>query len=267
MPILSIIIPCYNTELTLNETLESVLNQNFEDWEAIIINDGSPDKVEKVALNWVKKDSRFIYYKKENGGLGSARNFGIKKAKGEFILPLDSDNKIKPNFANKALEILKINQSVGVVYGDAEYFGSKSGIWKVGQFNEYKLLVSNYIDACAIIRKSLFFQLDFYDEKLPYQGHEDWEFWIRVVDSEYDFYYLNEVAYEYRVTQNSMIRKFDSNMLKINIDYIKRKHFDIYMKYFNKLYSDYSTNLKSEKFVLNLFLKTFFGFNLFKLKK
>lgn len=78
---LSIIIPCYNSESTLETTLKSVLNQEFQEWEAIMVNDGSPDNLEAIALKYVQKDTRFIYFKKENGGLGSARNYGIKKLK------------------------------------------------------------------------------------------------------------------------------------------------------------------------------------------
>ncbi|WP_052417932.1 glycosyltransferase family 2 protein [Jejuia pallidilutea] len=116
-PILSIVIPCYNSESTLEGTLESVLHQDFQDWEAIIVNDGSPDNVETIALTWLEKDERFKYYKKQNGGLGSARNYGISKAKGEFILPLDSDNQVKEDYALKAISVFTEKRNVGVVYG------------------------------------------------------------------------------------------------------------------------------------------------------
>ena len=76
-PILSIIIPCYNSESTLAETLISVVNQEYEHWEAIIVNDGSPDNVEAIALKWIEKEARFRYFKKSKVGLGSAWNIGI----------------------------------------------------------------------------------------------------------------------------------------------------------------------------------------------
>ena len=109
-PILSIIIPCYNSQNTLEETLMSVLEQDFQNWEAILINDGSPDNLEDIALKWVEKDARFKYFKKENGGLGSARNYGINKAKGNYILPLDSDNTIGKSFAQRAITIFEENE-------------------------------------------------------------------------------------------------------------------------------------------------------------
>ncbi|GAL67633.1 glycosyltransferase [Jejuia pallidilutea] len=94
-----------------------MLHQDFQDWEAIIVNDGSPDNVETIALTWLEKDERFKYYKKQNGGLGSARNYGISKAKGEFILPLDSDNQVKEDYALKAISVFTEKRNVGVVYG------------------------------------------------------------------------------------------------------------------------------------------------------
>ena len=78
-PIISIIIPCYNSEATLVSTLNSVIEQKFQDWEALIINDGSTDYTEKIALEWVNTDNRFKYFSKKNEGLGKTRNFGINK--------------------------------------------------------------------------------------------------------------------------------------------------------------------------------------------
>ena len=93
MPLISVIVPCYNQAQYLDECLQSVLDQTYTDWECIIVNDGSPDNTEDVAKKWVEKDTRFIYLSKENGGLSSARNAGIEIAKGEWILPLDAAEK------------------------------------------------------------------------------------------------------------------------------------------------------------------------------
>ncbi|WP_299385027.1 glycosyltransferase family A protein [uncultured Lacinutrix sp.] len=247
-PKISIIIPCYNTEDTLDETLNSVLEQDFKSWEAIIINDGSPDDVEKVALKWEKKDSRFKYFKKSNGGLGTARNFGIQKSQGEFILPLDSDNKIKSNFASKAISIFNAKADIGVIYGDALYFGDKDGRWSVGNFNPIALLEANYIDACALYRKTLYDETKGYDSNLPYQGHEDWDFWLQVIHTNYKFYYMKAITFDYRVKQDSMIRSFTVDMERENIAYIMNKHYKLYLEYYPKLYAMYkSIQIESNK--------------------
>lgn len=253
-PILSIIIPCYKSEATVEETLQSVLEQKFESWEALIINDGSPDNIESIALKWTEKDERFKYYKKENGGLGSARNYGIERALGEYILPLDSDNKIRPLFVTDAIQIFDRNAEIGVVYGDAMQFGAVNELWEVGDFDIIKMLHHNYIDACCLLRKSIFEELGLYDQKIPYQGHEDWEFWLRIMKSKFQFYYLKKIVFDYRVTDDSMIRSFSREMLFENEQYIKKKHCDLYQKFYSKLYYKYEALCKetSRSFLFRL---------------
>ena len=253
-PILSVIIPCYNTEHTLEQTLRSVLDMQYDAWEAILVNDGSPDNLEQVALEWVKKDKRFRYFKKENGGLGSARNYGIEKALGDFILPLDSDNMVRPTFIKSALRIFEESNEIGVVYGNAAYFGERTGDWNVGAFDAFRLLAYNYIDACAIIRKEVFEAVGVYETNLPHQGHEDWELWLRVLASEYTFSYINEITFDYRVTNDSMIRSFDGEMNVSNENYIRQKHAALYTKYYAPLFRKYDTLVtETQKSVLDRF--------------
>ena len=269
-PKLSIIIPCYNSEATLENTLKSVLNQEFQEWEAIMVNDGSPDNLEHIALKYVSIDSRFIYFKKQNGGLGSARNYGIKKAEGEFILPLDSDNQIEKSFASDAISIFKNNLAVGVIHGHAEYYGEKTGLWKVNEFDINDMLVHNYIDACAIYKKSLWEKVNGYDENMPYQGHEDWEFWIALAALKVTFYHLQKITFRYYVSSNSMIKSFTYQMTLSNQDYIIKKHSRLFHECFCKAVScsdilkkNLNKRLKSKKFVTDLISKTFFGFKIF----
>ena len=96
MPAISIIIPVYNVEKYLRRCLDSVMNQTFQDWQAICVNDGSPDNSAKILDEYAKRDSRFIIVTKENGGLSDARNAGMKKASGDYIMYLDSDDFIHP---------------------------------------------------------------------------------------------------------------------------------------------------------------------------
>lgn len=233
-PKVSIIIPCYNSEATLEETLNSVFSQDYSNWEAILVNDGSPDNLESIALKWVEKDARFKYYKKENGGLASARNYGVRKAKGLFILPLDSDNTINTSYLNKTLNVFQKNINIDIVYTDAEYFGEKQGLWKVGRFEPEKLLMRNYIDACAIYKKSVWECVEGYDENMPYQGNEDWVFWLSCSIKGKSFYYLEEPYFYYRVSSSSMIHSFDKSMFQRNRDYVTTKFANEYFIQFKK---------------------------------
>lgn len=269
--ILSIIIPCFNSEATLEATLESVLNQKYQNWEAIIINDGSIDRTEEIALKWVSRDSRFKYFAKQNEGLGKTRNYGISKSNGSYILPLDSDNQLKEDFASSAITVFEKDSSTGVVYGDAEYFGERTGSWNVEDFDLQKMLLNNYIDACAIYKKKIWEQVGGYDEKMPFQGHEDWELWLALGILNVRFHHLKKITFRYFVSNNSMIRSFTDEMLESNQDYIAKKYSNLYQNQYAKLYLkvkekdiEYHENLKSEKFVINLFFKTFFGFRVFK---
>jgi glycosyltransferase involved in cell wall biosynthesis len=274
-PILSIIIPCYNSESTLASTLESVISQDFQDWEALIINDGSTDTTEEIALRWVEKDKRFQYFAKPNEGLGKTRNYGITRSNGIYILPLDSDNQLMKGFAREAIAVFEKKQDVGVVYGDAEYFGEKTCLWKVPQFDLKKMLTDNFIDACAIFRKKNWEIIGGYDVNMPFQGNEDWDFWLAHGVLNFKFYHLNKMTFRYFVSKNSMIRTFTNAMHESNNDYIFKKYNKQYQKYYSEIYSLYekkvnesNEKLKSEKYVIDLFCATFFGFSIFgKYKK
>lgn len=273
-PIISIIIPCYNSESTLESTLVSVISQDFQDWEAIIVNDGSTDTTEEIALSWVAKDTRFKYFAKHNEGLGKTRNYGIAKSNGVYILPLDSDNQLIKDFTQDAIAFFQKKPNIGVVYGNAEYFGDRKGLWVVDDYKFEKMLVHNYIDACAIYKKKFWKEVGGYDENMPHQGHEDWEFWIALGNLNVKFHHLNAITFKYYVSKNSMIRSFTSEMHEMNNNYIFKKYCNQYQTHFRTLYlknqkieMEHLKTLKSEKFVIDLFCSTFFKFSIFGIYK
>lgn len=221
-PQISIIIPCYNLAQYLDEALQSVLDQTYTDWECIVVNDGSPDNTEDVANKWLTKDSRFVYLYKENGGVSRARNLGIEKAKGEYIIPLDADNKLRPQFIKQIIAILDSNKEVDVVHGDAQLFGNKDSVWKGKPFDIAEMVLNNYIDTCAGFRKSIWEELGGYDENMPVYGFEDWDLWLRMAVRGYQFQYVEEIFFDYRVRDNSLL----SDAWKVRpllLDYIFNK--------------------------------------------
>ena len=96
MPVISIVIPMYGVEKYLNRCLDSILNQTFTDWQAICVDDGSPDNSGNIAEEYARRDKRFMVIHQDNGGLSDARNTGLKHATGEYIMFLDSDDFIHP---------------------------------------------------------------------------------------------------------------------------------------------------------------------------
>ena len=107
MPAISIIIPVYNVEKYLRRCLDSVLNQTFQDWQAICVNDGSPDNSATILEEYAQRGSRFVVVTKKNGGSSDARNVGVKRAQGEYILFVDSDDFIHPQTLELMVDIAK----------------------------------------------------------------------------------------------------------------------------------------------------------------
>jgi glycosyltransferase involved in cell wall biosynthesis len=261
----SIIIPCYKTEKTVIETLQSVSDQKYSNWEAIIVNDGSPDNLETLVLDYIKDDDRFKYFKKINGGLGTARNYGIEKSTGDFILPLDSDNMVNREFLTHAEKLIAQDPTIDIIHGDAQRFGARRDYWKIGSFDLRRMHYENFIDACAIIKKSVFEDLGRYDVDMPYQGYEDWEFWLRCGINNKRFHYLPLVTFDYRVSSSSMIRSFTEEMSIQCTNYIANKHSKSYAHQFKLLYKENadlqktnsSLNKRVRKVTDNVFYKAF----------
>ncbi|WP_242057011.1 glycosyltransferase, partial [Planktothrix sp. FACHB-1355] len=119
----TVVIPCYNQGEFILEAISSVESCQDRVYEILVINDCSTEKVTLKVLDYLKENGYCIIEHERNLGLAEARNTGVKKARGRYILPLDSDNKIRPEYITKSMEILDKYPEVGVVYGDAEFFG------------------------------------------------------------------------------------------------------------------------------------------------
>jgi glycosyltransferase involved in cell wall biosynthesis len=226
-PRISIVIPCYNQGHYLKETLASLTACDKDLIEIIIVNDGSTDKATNDYIDELKHLPQYKVIIQKNGGLSAARNSGIELSSCDYILPLDSDNKIRQPYIPRAIEILDNSKTVAVVYGDAEYFDEKTGKWEVGTFNMQRLMLHNYIDACAVIRKSALREVGLYDVSMRL-GWEDWDLWLRIAFAGYSFSYIPEVFFDYRVTQNSMSKSLYRNYAVPNSieNYVYEKYKD-----------------------------------------
>jgi glycosyltransferase involved in cell wall biosynthesis len=203
----SVVIPCYNYGAMLREALasiEQVRNANL--LEVIIVDDGSSEMETRKILNEAKEVG-YSVVSQPNRGVGAARNTGIRLAKGEFILPLDSDNRLRDVYLKEGVSLLKENPSIGVIYADAEYFGERSGRLYASDFDLLWLIRMNFIDACALYRRRLWEELGGYDEKMPLMGVEDWDFWLRVAAHGGRFFHVSKIGFDYRVRKESMMAK------------------------------------------------------------
>lgn len=229
----SIVIPCYNHGEYLDDALESLDSINKGKYEVIIVNDGSNDPETLEKLRELETKGYFVLHQ-ENKGVGAARNEGIRLAKGNYILPLDSDNKIRPIYIDRGIEILDMHPEVGVVYGDVQRFGDSDKIVNIPEFDPRSILVQNTIDACALFRKEVWEQVGGYEENMV--GYQDWAFWMAIAATEnWHFYHIDDIVFDYRIRNGSMVSntKRYHNELK---DYMLSKNISFLRREFQKLY-------------------------------
>ena len=186
MPAVSIIIPVYNTAGYISEALESVFAQTFTDFEVIVINDGSSDtdKLEKVLELYLE---RIVYLKQENRGPSAARNAGIRRARGEFIAFLDSDDTWLPEYLSKQIKCFASSAELNMVYSDTWLYGQSplSGKSYFQAFppkspaNFQNLLnYGSVLTSCVVVRKRVLLEVGLFDEELILL--EDIHVWLRI---------------------------------------------------------------------------------------
>lgn len=209
---LSIIVPIFNTKPDfIKECLLSIKEANISsEYEVIIINDGSTNSDTLHAINALNNEYTIIH--QHNKGLAEARNVGIENAKGTFILPLDSDDKLHPSI-NNAIKKIQDDPNYDIFYGNYKIFGdcTKDIITKK-DFEKLELIFQNQIAASSFYKKSVWTTLGGYDS--TFTTIEDWDFWIRCIVNNFKFKKIDEYIYFYRVLLNgeSLIQK-TSNLI------------------------------------------------------
>jgi len=241
----SVVIPCFNHGEFLGDAVASVTAIKRDDIELIVVDDGSTDERTRTEMDRLIAQGIKVI-RQENLGLAAARNAGILASEGEYILPLDADNRLRPGYIEHGIRILKANPEVGVVYGDAEYFGTRTGRWRVGPFRPSLLLQSNYIDACAVYRRSVWEQNRGYDDTMPAQGLEDWDFWLGALEHGWQFAYVPEILFDYRVANESMVTRARPFVPQIE-EFTARKHGVLYRQAWLQLTHEFKLEHESVK--------------------
>jgi len=226
------------------------LAQTTTNWECIIVNDGSTDDTETVAKEWAAKDERFKYIHQQNGGLSAARNTGIESAKGEYILPLDSDDLIGKEYIEKALKAFGADKNIKLVYCLANKFGAENKLWDLVPYTYQNLLINNCIFCSSVYRKSSWQQIGGYNIDFK-KGYEDWEFWLRMLDKNSQVYQIPDVLFFYRIRLNSMLVTMQDTDIENartvifdRIPAVYKEHFGSYIK---QLYEIKTLNIEIEK--------------------
>lgn len=225
----SIIIPCYNQGHFISETIESVLNQNYKNWELIVVNDGSSDNTSEIINQFKKKnpEKHISLIEQTNQGLSAARNKGIKLSRGNYFIPIDSDDKLHEDFIVKTLKVIKSNTALGFVYSNIQHFGDRNDVWILPEFNKEKLIYEdNIVCVCSLVNKKAWFVAGGYDQNMK-EGYEDWNFWISIVKNGWIGYRINEFLFYYRKRNNSMLSDSNKKREKL-IATIVKNHKELY---------------------------------------
>ncbi len=222
-PRISVIMPTYNRTKYLKEAIKCVVNQTFKNWELLVVDDGSDINND---INPVKaivdefKDARIKYFRKENGGLSSALNYGLDRAGGDYIALLDDDDIWFTFHLDMLYKVITKRKEVGVVYGQTtvgEVIGNKINVMRdvlCGSFNNdvNKLLFANRLTTCSVlIDKSILYKNGLYfDETL--KTHMDWDMWIRLTKYT-KFLFLDIRSSIYRIHNQNMLAQNNNHIV------------------------------------------------------
>lgn len=219
--IVSIVIPAYNAEKFLEETVASALASTYPFIEIIIVNDGSTDHTQQVIDHIVNKYPQIKAIHQNNQGVSIARNTGIAVATGKYILPLDADDLISPDYIERAIEILVNNPQVKMVNGLGEFFGDRQGHWNLKPFSRRLLARKNMLYISGIFRKADFDKTDGFCPDI--KGPEDWDFWISLLKRGGEVVRIPGVCLYYRIHANSK-RIANKNKKKEAIKILNKRH-------------------------------------------
>lgn len=222
-PRVSVIIPAFNTAEFIVEALESVFNQTFQEYEVIVVNDGSPDtpEFERLIAPYLE---RLVYLKQENLGPSTARNAGVLKAKGEFVAFLDSDDAWEPNYLALQTKALEENSALDLIYADALLIGEgvPAGLTFMkaapskGPVTFESLLRADcsIITSCVVARKASLLKVGLFDPE--FVRSEDAHLWLRLAHSGASLAYRTDIIARHRVHGDSlsadMTRMFKSQI-------------------------------------------------------
>lgn len=226
MPLVSVIVPCYNYGQFLTECLNSLLAQSLKNWECILVDNGSTDNTNKVCRDFVASDKRFVLIETENNGPSAARNCGIRIAKGKYIQFLDADDLLQCDKLLHQTEYLEKNPETDLVYSDVRFFddknpgilrtslkGNKSDDWlphisgENGVVLKYLRSYNFIVTHSPLLRKSLIDKIGGFDEKMA--TLEDWDFWLRCAfsGSFFNYHFKGDDFALVRVHENSLSKK------------------------------------------------------------
>ncbi|WP_417909390.1 glycosyltransferase family 2 protein [Candidatus Electronema sp. PJ] len=234
MPRVSVIIPCFNQGQFVDEAVGSVLAQTYQDFEIIIVNDGSTDnETNHILADCTRDKTRVITT--SNQGLSSARNNGIREAVGEYILPLDADDRIGPTYLEQAVRLLDADPELGIVYCKGQYFGDRNSEWLLPDYSLEEMLLNNVIFCTAFFRRVDWEEGGGFDPAMIY-GWEDYDFWLSLIERGRQVKRIPEILFDYRIRSDSMLRSREKKQKVETLVKIFHKHEALYRQHIAVLF-------------------------------
>lgn len=243
--LISIIIPCFNDAEFVEQSIDSALIQTYRNKEVIVVDDGSDAETKLVLKRMEPKIKKLIT--QENKGQSTARNIGIKEAKGDYILVLDSDDFFEPTFCEKAMKCFSNDKRVKLVtcYANLLFENRASYIYEPQGGSLTNFLTSNGALGSAIFKKEDWESCGGYDETMT-KGIEDWEFYIRLLQNSGFAEVIKEPLYNYRKRIDTTTGKANSVKYILFKD-IYIKHKDLYIKYYNDFIDQILAKIEHEE--------------------
>jgi glycosyltransferase involved in cell wall biosynthesis len=231
-PLVSFIIPYFNAGSTIQETIDSIFNQTYPNYDIWLINDGSTDPLSIEKLKEFEGVKKIHLIHQENLGPSSARNNAIQNSESDYVIFLDSDDLIEKETLIFSIENIGDND---VLFGDCHYFGKKNSLKKQELPSKEQILLNNPIAVCALVRLSTL-KNTLFDEELNKLGLEDWELWIHLFSKDCTFLYFNKVLFYIRVIDNSRTFQVANKNIKIAKNYIFKKHSNFLYEQYKSVY-------------------------------
>lgn len=229
-PLVSIIIPCYNSAAYIKETLFSVYQQSYKNFEIIAIDDGSTDDTLNILYECATKEPRLKVIPQKNTYYVKARVNAIQHAQGDYLVCLDSDDILGIDYLKVCIEAAEKDKELSIVYTDAILFDSKNKPWNLPKFELRRFLLQNCIYVTALIRKSHYDAAGGFDINMTQL--EDWELFISIIKNGGKIKQIHKSLFYYRQrSDNSSVSNLsNSNKLSDNMLRIYNKHYDFYKK-------------------------------------
>lgn len=247
-PQVSVIVPAYNAEDYIGETIQSVLEQSYGKWELLLVDDGSTDRTKEIIQKYLN-DPRIKYFYKKNGGQGSARNLGIQKAKGIFLAFLDADDlwdvdklKTQIKFLSQENDVVLVFSKLRRIDKNGKYqntdIGSGTGVYR--GFRALFLLAAGTItipNSSVMATRESIVMAGCFSEKDKIRNIEDYDLWFRMLMEGYKFYGMEETKGGYRIHQDQSTHNSTESMLKL-------------IKYLDKMGEKYPEKRRYFKFLI-----------------